>query len=136
MNYHPLQRVIFTRHSAIGTSIIICLATVASAFVIPSQPPKRFTSVMASNPLPPAPNNGDKSFANFSSSGEIPTFDGDEKAKATDFANYFCAYSQLYHQKQMLTDHNRMAAYHAAIVVSSSFLQCMIFMTFNLWNPS
>ena len=28
-------------------------------------------------------------------------------------ANYFCAYSQLYHQKQMLTDHNRMAAYHA-----------------------
>ena len=36
-------------------------------------------------------------------------------SQATDFANYFCAYSQLYHQKQMLTDHNRMAAYHSAI---------------------
>eukprot|EP00569_Conticribra_weissflogii_P005892 CAMPEP_0171345122 /NCGR_PEP_ID=MMETSP0878-20121228/20895_1 /TAXON_ID=67004 /ORGANISM="Thalassiosira weissflogii, Strain CCMP1336" /LENGTH=454 /DNA_ID=CAMNT_0011848467 /DNA_START=384 /DNA_END=1748 /DNA_ORIENTATION=- len=83
---------------------------------------------MASNPLPPAPNNGDKSFANFSSSGEIPTFDGDEKAKATDFANYFCAYSQLYHQKQMLTDHNRMAAYHAAIVGNSDVFKDKVVM--------
>ena len=56
------------------------------------------------------------SFRNSSSSNNIPTFDGDEQAKATDFANYFCAYAQLYHQKQMLTDHNRMAAYHAAIM--------------------
>lgn len=56
------------------------------------------------------------SFRNISSSNNIPTFDGDDKAKATDFANYFCAYAQLYHQKQMLTDHNRMAAYHAAIM--------------------
>lgn len=57
------------------------------------------------------PNNGGRASQN------IPTFDGsDEKSKATDFANYFCAYAQLYHQKQMLTDHNRMAAYHAAIV--------------------
>ena len=48
------------------------------------------------------------SFRNISSSNNIPTFDGDDKAKATDFANYFCAYAQLYHQKQMLTDHNRM----------------------------
>ena len=54
-------------------------------------------------------------FNNKSSSNNIPTFDGSESAKATDFANYFCAYSQLYHQKQMLTDHNRMAAYHSAI---------------------
>jgi len=59
---------------------------------------------------------GDATFSNFSPSSNIATFDGDEKAKATDFANYFCAYAQLYHQKQMLTDHNRMAAYHAAIV--------------------
>ena len=48
------------------------------------------------------------SFRNISSSNNIPTFDGNDKAKATDFANYFCAYAQLYHQKQMLTDHNRM----------------------------
>ena len=48
---------------------------------------------------------------------DIPTFHtSNGAAAATDFANYFCAYAQLYHQKQMLTDHNRMAAYHAAIV--------------------
>ena len=50
-------------------------------------------------------------FANTSGDGEIPSFNGDEQAKATDFANYFCSYAQLYHQKQMLADHNRMAAY-------------------------
>ena len=42
-------------------------------------------------------------FVNASATGEIPSFNGDEKAKATDFANYFCSYAQLYHQKQMLT---------------------------------
>jgi len=47
---------------------------------------------------------------------EIPSFQGSEKAKASDFANYFCSYAQLYHQKQMLADHNRMAAYHSAIM--------------------
>eukprot|EP00560_Eucampia_antarctica_P000074 CAMPEP_0197831492 /NCGR_PEP_ID=MMETSP1437-20131217/10460_1 /TAXON_ID=49252 ORGANISM="Eucampia antarctica, Strain CCMP1452" /NCGR_SAMPLE_ID=MMETSP1437 /ASSEMBLY_ACC=CAM_ASM_001096 /LENGTH=348 /DNA_ID=CAMNT_0043434433 /DNA_START=188 /DNA_END=1231 /DNA_ORIENTATION=+ len=55
-------------------------------------------------------------FANVSEEGEIPSFKGSDKAKATDFANYFCSYAQLYHQKQMLADHNRMAAYHAAIM--------------------
>jgi protein arginine N-methyltransferase 1 len=60
-------------------------------------------------PTPPA-------FANTSGNGEIPSFNGDEKAKASDFANYFCSYAQLYHQKQMLADHNRMAAYHSAIL--------------------
>jgi hypothetical protein len=30
------------------------------------------------------------SFRNASVDGEIPSFNGDEKAKATDFANYFC----------------------------------------------
>ena len=55
-------------------------------------------------------------FANVSENGEIPTFQGSEKAKASDFANYFCSYAQLYHQKQMLVDHNRMAAYHSAIM--------------------
>jgi protein arginine N-methyltransferase 1 len=56
------------------------------------------------------------SFRNASETGEIPSFNGDDKAKATDFANYFCSYAQLYHQKQMLADHNRMAAYHSAIM--------------------
>lgn len=55
-------------------------------------------------------------FVNASDTGEIPSFNGDAKAKATDFANYFCSYAQLYHQKQMLADHNRMAAYHSAIM--------------------
>jgi hypothetical protein len=55
-------------------------------------------------------------FVNASATGEIPSFNGDAKAKATDFANYFCSYAQLYHQKQMLADHNRMAAYHSAIL--------------------
>lgn len=58
----------------------------------------------------------DSSFVNATEKGEIPTFDGSDKAKATDFANYFCSYAQLYHQKQMLADHNRMAAYHSAIL--------------------
>jgi protein arginine N-methyltransferase 1 len=58
----------------------------------------------------------DAEFVNATELGEIPTFNGSEKAKATDFANYFCSYAQLYHQKQMLADHNRMAAYHAAIM--------------------
>ena len=56
-----------------------------------------------------------KDFKLTAEKGEIPTFEGSNKAKATDFANYFCSYAQLYHQKQMLADHNRMAAYHAAI---------------------
>ncbi|KAL7560240.1 hypothetical protein ACA910_022548 [Epithemia clementina (nom. ined.)] len=56
------------------------------------------------------------SFRNASVTGEIPSFNGDEPAQATDFANYFCSYAQLYHQKQMLADHHRMAAYHAAIL--------------------
>ena len=55
-------------------------------------------------------------FVNATENGEIPSFGGDAKAKATDFANYFCSYAQLYHQKQMLADHNRMAAYHSAIL--------------------
>ncbi len=32
---------------------------------------------------------------------------GDAGAKAKDFAEYFCSYAFLYHQKQMLTDHRR-----------------------------
>mmetsp|Transcript_10998 Transcript_10998/g.16633 ORF Transcript_10998/g.16633 Transcript_10998/m.16633 type:complete len:457 (+) Transcript_10998:501-1871(+) len=69
-------------------------------------------------PLKSTQNNimADSNFVNATEKGDIPTFDGSEKAKATDFANYFCSYAQLYHQKQMLADHNRMAAYHSAIM--------------------
>jgi hypothetical protein len=64
-----------------------------------------------------------------SSSNDIPTFDpSNEKSKATDYANYFCAYAQLYHQKQMLTDHNRMAAYHAAIVGNANVFKDKVVM--------
>jgi len=68
------------------------------------------------------------SFTNASSSGEIPSFNGSEKAEATDYANYFSSYAQLYHQKQMLADHNRMAAYHSAILGNASLFQDKIVM--------
>ena len=32
-----------------------------------------------------------------------------------DFANYFCTYGYLYHQKDMLEDQARMTAYHNAV---------------------
>jgi hypothetical protein len=70
------------------------------------------TTMASSNSDPPP-------FANTSGNDEIPSFNGDAKAKATDFANYFCSYAQLYHQKQMLADHNRMAAYHSAIMANA-----------------
>jgi len=60
-----------------------------------------------------------KEFVNASTTigkDEIPSFNGTEKERASDYANYFCSYAQLYHQKQMLADHNRMAAYHSAIM--------------------
>ena len=144
MNYCSLNLAKVTRSTSVLLACnFLCIATSASAFVPSRLPPfdcshlpplprppsryfsqvntrKQITATMATNQPSSTPNGekADNSFANFSSSGSIPTFDGDEKARATDFANYFCAYSQLYHQKQMLTDHNRMAAYHAAIVVS------------------
>jgi len=67
-------------------------------------------------------------FANTSGDGEIPSYNGDEKAKASDFANYFCSYAQLYHQKQMLADHNRMAAYHTAILGNSDVFKDKVVM--------
>lgn len=43
--------------------------------------------------------------------------DLDGKApESTDFANYFCTYAYLYHQKDMLEDHKRTGAYHEAIL--------------------
>lgn len=35
--------------------------------------------------------------------------------EGTDYANYFCTYAYLYHQKDMLEDHKRTGAYYAAI---------------------
>jgi type I protein arginine methyltransferase len=67
-------------------------------------------------------------FANTSGGDEIPSFQGDEKAKASDYANYFCSYAQLYHQKQMLADHNRMAAYHSAILGNSDVFKDKVVM--------
>jgi len=61
-------------------------------------------------------------------SNAIPTFDGSAQDKASDFANYFCSYAQLYHQKQMLADHNRMAAYHAAIMGNSAVFKDKVVM--------
>jgi len=67
-------------------------------------------------------------FVNATENGEIPTFQGSEKAKAADFANYFCSYAQLYHQKQMLVDHNRMAAYHHAIAGNANIFKDKVVM--------
>lgn len=67
-------------------------------------------------------------FVNASDTGEIPSFNGDAKARAMDFSNYFCSYAQLYHQKQMLTDHNRMAAYHSAILGNASVFKDKVVM--------
>lgn len=67
-------------------------------------------------------------FVNATDTGEIPSFNGSDKAKATDFANYFCSYAQLYHQKQMLADHSRMAAYHTAILGNSSIFKDKVVM--------
>jgi protein arginine N-methyltransferase 1 len=76
----------------------------------------------------PEPEKIEPKFANTSGNGEIPSYNGDEQAKATDFANYFCSYAQLYHQKQMLADHNRMAAYHSAILGNSDVFKDKVVM--------
>lgn len=48
---------------------------------------------------------------------------GTEADKAADFANYFCSYAYLYHQKQMLMDHVRMQAYHSAIMCNKEMFE-------------
>lgn len=72
--------------------------------------------------------------------GNIPSVD-----KGVDFAQYFCTYAFLYHQKDMLSDRVRMDAYFNAIfenkhhfsgkVIHSKFLYISIgwvFYTFHL----
>ena len=48
---------------------------------------------------------------------------GDTAELAKDFANYFCSYGYLYHQKQMLTDHQRMSAYHTAVMSNAALFE-------------
>lgn len=40
---------------------------------------------------------------------------GSSVDKGVDFANYFCTYAYLYHQKEMLSDRVRMDAYFNAV---------------------
>ncbi|KAJ0816143.1 putative methyltransferase [Helianthus annuus] len=51
---------------------------------------------------------GDKVTA--TSSNGVATVD-----KGVDFANYFCTYAFLYHQKEMLSDRVRMDAYYHSV---------------------
>ncbi|KAL5976965.1 class I-like SAM-binding methyltransferase superfamily [Asimina triloba] len=44
-----------------------------------------------------------------------PSAGGAPVDKGADFANYFCTYAFLYHQKEMLSDRVRMDAYNNAI---------------------
>ena len=63
------------------------------------------------------PNGADKARTNPTSNDGSTIMDyTTEEAKALDYANYFCSYSYLYHQKQMLMDHVRMKAYHSSIM--------------------
>ena len=48
---------------------------------------------------------------------------GSEADKAADYANYFCSYASVYHQKIMLMDHVRMNAYHSAIVSNRALFE-------------
>jgi len=97
-------------------SFHISSPTLRSTSKIRSIQSERRTSVYNTKSNLTKRNMAESDFNNVTEKGEIPTFEGSDKAKATDFANYFCSYAQLYHQKQMLVDHNRMAAYHAAIM--------------------
>lgn len=45
--------------------------------------------------------------------GRVSALDG-AAPEDTDFANYFCTYAYIYHQKEMLEDHKRTGAYYMA----------------------
>ena len=88
------------RNHHYSSTLLCCLSLLLTSptLAFTTAPLHRHTSIMSSST-----SSGDATFTNKSTSNNIPTYDGDSSAKATDFANYFCAYSQLYHQKQMLT---------------------------------
>eukprot|EP00850_Spirogloea_muscicola_P013644 SM000093S24455 [mRNA] locus=s93:420910:423764:- [translate_table: standard] len=60
--------------------------------------------------------------------GQMPNGGGGPEArgaraavdKGADFANYFCTYAFLYHQKEMLSDRVRMRAYHRAVFANAA----------------
>ncbi|CAM9122795.1 unnamed protein product [Pylaiella littoralis] len=66
---------------------------------------------------PPPPSGEEMEFSNGVESldPKLTVMGGGAKEQAADYANYFCSYASLYHQKQMLTDHRRMQAYYSAI---------------------
>eukprot|EP01026_Neomeris_dumetosa_P044783 TRINITY_DN3792_c0_g2_i3.p1 TRINITY_DN3792_c0_g2~~TRINITY_DN3792_c0_g2_i3.p1 ORF type:complete len:468 (-),score=63.65 TRINITY_DN3792_c0_g2_i3:547-1950(-) len=47
--------------------------------------------------------------------GRVSSLDG-QAPDTTDYANYFCTYAYLYHQKDMLEDHRRTGAYYNAVM--------------------
>ncbi len=53
---------------------------------------------------------------------KISSLDGDAP-EGTDFANYFCTYAYLYHQKDMLEDHKRTGAYFMACLKNQKVFQ-------------
>jgi type I protein arginine methyltransferase len=63
-----------------------------------------------------------KEMAEFADDGST-IMRGTAADKASDFANYFCSYAELYHQKQMLMDHNRMRAYHDSIMLNKDMFK-------------
>ena len=83
-------------------------------------------SSLFSNSLPSAAAQSDKE--NSPSSEAIPTFLNNEEDKASDYANYFSAYADLYHQKIMLEDTNRMKAYHDAIMENKDLFKDKVVM--------
>ena len=55
-------------------------------------------------------------------SQKISELDG-AAPESTDYANYFCTYSFLYHQKDMLEDHKRTSAYFNACMKNRSVFE-------------
>lgn len=53
---------------------------------------------------------------------KISSLDGDAP-ESTDFANYFCTYAYLYHQKDMLEDHKRTGAYFMACLKNQNVFE-------------
>ncbi|KAK9805341.1 hypothetical protein WJX73_003869 [Symbiochloris irregularis] len=67
-------------------------------------------------PSPADPKTGNAGPLDTLSNGhKVSDLDGQAPEK-TDFANYFCTYGYLYHQKDMLEDHKRTGAYYQAVM--------------------
>mmetsp|Transcript_36020 Transcript_36020/g.85462 ORF Transcript_36020/g.85462 Transcript_36020/m.85462 type:complete len:374 (-) Transcript_36020:391-1512(-) len=56
------------------------------------------------------------------SSTLVPAING-EAPESTDFANYFCTYAYIYHQKDMLEDHKRTGAYFNSVMQNQKQFQ-------------